>query len=537
MTEKRSFFTLLFAFLCMSTSATELSLSELEARGAIIGSIEIRRNNVFDEPKEGEVRRLQQLANKLHYLTRENVIRSQLLFASGEPLSKASIDESTRILRNRRYLFDATVTPTRFANGVVDLVVTTRDLWTLSPEVDYSSTGGDTFYRLGVEDDNVLGTGASLTLSRAEELERTSNLLLYSNNNFLLKRLDFGLGIVESDDGGAFSTRIVKPFFSLDTKTSQGVTGQYFDGNRLYFRNGDDIGEYEQRSSTFNVFRGWSKGRQNGWIKRWSAGVAGERSEFSLPDDPLLAITRPENRELYYPYISFNAIEDDFVTTRNFQSIDRVEDVYLGTQYSVLIGLAHDSLGSDRTAFILTANATGSKGSPETALWQYGASLNTRLESGRPQNLLANANVRWSLRQSDKYRFLTSLSVAHSERPDLDRFTVLGGGVGLRGYPTRFRNGGGRILFTAEQRYYSNYFPFQLLHVGAAAFVDVGQVWGENVLGETNDDLLVDAGFGLRLVSPRGGSNKVIHIDLAFPLTSREGIDSVQLVLEAKRAF
>lgn len=556
MIAKPSLFALFLCLICAGAGATELTLAELEARGAVIGAIELRRDNVFEEPGKVSIealgpdargdqqnqnspppRRLHQFANRLHYVTRENVIRSQLLFASGEALRKTVVEETTRLLRSTGYLFDAEVIPTRYEDGVVDLLVVTRDIWTLTPELDYSSTGGDTFYTLGVEEDNLLGTGASLTLSRSEELERTSNLLLYSNRNFLLRRLNLGVGIVNSDDGGAFSFDFSKPFFSLDTRRARGVSTNYFDGSRPYFRNGDDIGEFDQRSTTFNLFTGWSSGRDAGWVKRWSAGIAGERSEFSLPDDPTLAITRPADRELYYPYISFTRFEDKFTTTRNFQSIERVEDLYLGTRYSASVGLAHRSLGSDRTAFLVSASTSHATGSPEDVLWQSSIGFNTRLESGRPQNFIANARLSWSLRQSERFRLFSTLSATHSERPDLDRFTALGGTTGLRGYPTRFRNGGGRALLTVEQRYYSDYYPFQLFRVGAAAFIDAGQVWGENILGETNDDLLANAGFGLRLASTRGGSNKVIQIDLAFPLTSRENIDSVQLVLQANRAF
>ncbi len=537
MPAKLSFLFALIGLIAVSTSATDLSLSELEQRGAIIGTIQIQRNNVFEAPDEGTGKRLHHLANKLHYVTRENVIRSQLLFASGEPLVKARIEETERILRNQRYLFEATVVPARYGNGVVDLLVITRDLWSLTPELQFSNTGGDSEYTVGVEDDNLLGRGASLTASRMKELERTSSLLIYSNNNFMLNRLDFGIGIVDSDDGGAFALRLIKPFFSLDSLTSGGGSINYFDGARTFYRNGDDIGEFDQRSTTFNLFRGWSQGRQNGWVRRWAAGIAGERSNFSFPDDPRLSIIVPDNREFYYPYVSFNMLQDKYVTAHNFQSIERIEDVYLGTQYSFSMGLASESLGSDRDALLLGASTSHAIGSPDNTLWQLGVGLNTRLESGRPQNLRSYASGSWTLRQSEKLRFYTSLSANHSERPDLDRFTTLGGSTGMRGYPARFRNGGGNVLFTVEQRYYSDYYPFQLVRVGAAAFIDVGQVWGENVLGETNDDLLVDAGLGIRLASTRGGSKKVIHIDLAFPLTTREGIDSVQLVIETKRSF
>lgn len=527
----------MLAFVSHLPVAAWPTLAELEARGAHIGQIDIQRHNVFESPDKGNGKALHHLANRLHIVTRENVIRSQILFAPGDALNLTTIRETERILRNNRYLFDARVSVKQVANGVVDLLVTTRDIWTLTPEIDFSKTGGDTFYTLGIEDDNLLGTGASLTLSRAEELERTSNLLLYSNNNFLLNRLRFNLGIVNSDDGGAFSLGLSQPFFSLDSRRAQGGSLNYFEGSRLWYRNGDDIAEFQQLSNQFNLFKGWSRGRENGWVRRLTAGVTGDRTRFALSDDPQLAIARPADREFYYPYVSLNVLEDNFVTTQNFQSIERTEDVYLGTQYSLLFGYAPQLLGSDRDAVFLGANASRSIGSPDTVLWQIGTNLNTRIESGRPQNLRANGFVSFSVRQSDKWRFFSRFSATHSERPDLEDFTVLGGSSGLRGYPTRFRNGRGRAVLTVEQRYYSTFYPLRIFRVGGAIFADVGQVWGENILGETNDDLLVNAGVGLRLASQRGGSNKVIHIDLAFPLTSKEGIDSMQLVIEAKQGF
>jgi len=157
------------AFLCLTgllniitvqASETLPSLQALEQQGALIGRIVIERQNVFEE--SDKLASWRRTANRLHVITQESVIRSQLLFAEGQPLKVKAIEESARLLRQNRYLYDAEIKVSRFSEGVADLMVVTRDTWTLSPELDLSTAGGETFYTIGLEDDNLLGTGASI---------------------------------------------------------------------------------------------------------------------------------------------------------------------------------------------------------------------------------------------------------------------------------------------------------------------------------------------------------------------------------------
>jgi hypothetical protein len=73
------------------------SLAELEAAGAVIGEIRIDNHNIFDldDPKEDKL--LFRFANWAHVRTRPQVIRSQLLFHSGEKISLRLIEESERL--------------------------------------------------------------------------------------------------------------------------------------------------------------------------------------------------------------------------------------------------------------------------------------------------------------------------------------------------------------------------------------------------------------------------------------------------------
>ena len=124
------------------------------------------------------------------------------------------------------------------------------------------------------------------------------------------------------------------------------------------------------------------------------------------------------------------------------------------------------------------------------------------------------------------FAYLVDFGIAH-----------LGGDSGLRGYPLRYQGGEARALLTLEQRYFTDWYPFRLFRVGAAAFIDTGRTWGETPLSTPSLGLLKDIGIGLRLGSSRSGLGNIIHIDLAFPLDGDPSISKVQLLVETKQRF
>lgn len=68
--------------------------AQLEAAGAIIGKIIYDKENVFDPTRSGENKSLFRLANRLHIITRDSVIRHQLLFETGDVFSARLLQES-----------------------------------------------------------------------------------------------------------------------------------------------------------------------------------------------------------------------------------------------------------------------------------------------------------------------------------------------------------------------------------------------------------------------------------------------------------
>ena len=105
------------------------------------------------------------------------------------------------------------------------------------------------------------------------------------------------------------------------------------------------------------------------------------------------------------------------------------------------------------------------------------------------------------------------------------------------GYPLRYQSGTARALWTVEQRYFTDWYPFRLFRVGGAVFFDTGRTWGQAPLAAPSLGLLKDVGFGLRFGNARSGLGNVIHVDLAFPLDSGPGIRHVEFLVQTEATF
>lgn len=201
------------------------------------------------------------------------------------------------------------------------------------------------------------------------------------------------------------------------------------------------------------------------------------------------------------------------------------------------LGMAAPEWGADRTAAIFALHGDAGRRVSETRSMFFSSSVGGRLEDGGLRDVLLESDVNYYHRQRPDALFFASASAAAVQAPDLDHQLLLGGDNGLRGYPLRYQSGTASLLVTAEERYYTGWFPFHLFNVGAAAFVDAGRTWGRDVAGEVPLGWLSDVGVGLRLGNARTGLGNVLHIDLAVPLVREPGIDPVQILIETRHSF
>lgn len=509
----------------------------LERAGAVIGEIVIVANDVFDTTSSKENKSIFRAANRIHIVTRRNVIASQLLFATGEPYVQQRLEESERLLRQNAYIYDASVRPTAVRDGVVEVTVTTRDNWTLLPQLSYSRKGGETEYLIGVEEKNLLGRGSQISLTREDDGDRRSTLVEYADRNVRDTWVGLDLSYRNSDDGNRRRVSLARPFFSLTTRWSAGFDVAFREQEDTLFSRGEDAAEFRREDRFATAWFGWSRGLRDGWTRRWTAGLIVDESDFEPVPVTGLLQAAPADRNLRYPFLRYDAIENRFTTARNLNQIALTEDVYVGTRYGITLGYIPNGLGADRSGAVFAADTAFSHGDPEDELLTWSARIDGRLISGNLENTFYRLRGQYYRRRSEHRVWYAALEAVVADRLDLDRTIELGGQTGLRGYPRAYANGDARAVLTLEQRYITDWYPFRLFRVGGALFFDAGRVWGTDVTGRDDDRVLSNIGFGLRLASTRGESNRMIHIDIAYPLRRDEFADGVEISIEGKRGF
>lgn len=509
---------------------------ELERLGAVVGKIIIDNQDIFDLKDAREDKALFRVANRWHVETRSRVVDSYLLFKSGEPYSRRLLDESARLLRSLRFLYDARVEPLRFADGRVDVQVTTRDVWSLNPGISFGRKGGKNTSGLEIEELNFLGTGNAIALSHKSEVDRDINRLDFINVHLSGSKANLHVGLQSNSDGDAWSLGLERPFYALDTRWAAG--GRAEAGDRvdpLYLR-GDLTEEFGEHYRFAELNGGWSSGLRDGWVRRWSAGFTFDDHRFSqLPGRPVEVL--PLDRKLVYPWVGFEAIEDAFETLKNHDQIARTEDFFLGTRWRARIGYATTGLGADRNALIYSASAERGIGLSAESTWLLASHLDGRYEDGQVANLLLDAGLRYYRQQSERRLLFATVEGQFGHHLDREQQVLLGGDNGLRGYPLRYLGGDSRARFSIEQRYFTDWYPFRLFRVGAAVFFDAGRTFGNDTFGAPNPGLMKDIGLGLRLGNSRAALGNIIHVDLAFPLDGDDRIKNVQFVIEAQHGF
>jgi hypothetical protein len=512
--------------------------AELEAAHAVIGTVDIDPRNIFEESDPRENKGLYRLADRLHVRTKRSTIRAQLLFRSGDRYSAQRLAETERNLRKLVFIYDAKVFPVRYADGKVDVKVITRDVWTLDPSISFGRSGGANSTSYSLQEENFLGWGKDFEIGRQSNVDRTSNIAEYSDPSVFGSRWTGALAYVDSSDGNQRIAQLARPFYSLDTSWSATLSGQSYDRTVSRYFLGNIVDQFNDDEKTYLVEGGVSTGLVDGWSKRLLFGMYYDRNDFlPTPASALPARPLPPQRTLSYPFVGFDIIQDRYGKAGDENQIGKTEDLYFGTEVTGEIGYSDAALGANRDALIVKSAVTHGFEWPYEQQLFLNWDFSSRVESDHARNLISDAAARYYWRWRPDWLLYGSLSGTVTHLLDPDAQLLLGGDNGLRGYPLRYEAGTARGLLTVEQRVFTDWYPFRLIRVGAAAFADVGRTWGSGVVGNSDLGLLSDVGLGLRLGNARSGLGNVLHVDIALPLKDVPGNRKIQFLVQTMQSF
>jgi hypothetical protein len=479
-----------------------------------IGTITIRPLDVYSS-EEAQRGRLYQLADRLHFETRKNVIEQFLLFHQGDVYSPERLAETERNLRALQFLKSASVVALPAHDGVVDVIVTTQDSWSIAPETRAGSSGGKSTVGATLAETNLLGLGKDLELGWEKGVERSRVGLVYSDPAFFAPywKARFGYGL--NSDGYDRRFQVMRPFYSFATPSAAEVSFTAFRQADHLYGGGREIDRFPQKHREIVASFGLALDPNDVNAHRITAGFHAVDDSFSLMRSGV-AQPLPSDRDFRYLFVRYESTANDFVKLNYVNKDIRYEDFNLGKQYSVETGISPRALGAERTTSYVRLTGGDGKWLGDGFVLPS-ASISSRLDGGL-QNAVATSSllfVRRGGKASYPTAFVSRVVAGSGWRMDAEQQFFADGLTGLRGYRAHAFAGTRSIVINVEERLYLGREILQLASPGIVAFADAGNATSGGLT--TLLHVKSDIGVGLRMGLPRTPKN-LLRVDLAYAL-------------------
>jgi hypothetical protein len=539
---------------------TRLGLGfEAHPEGKTIGSIQVVNEEVFSRHDWWF-----QFLNHFHRTTRDWALARELLMRPGDPYDQALVDESIRNLQTAPATVAGTgpelssvvaiVPIVSRTPGVVDLLVVTRDLWSL---------------RFNTNFDLQQNTLALLVTSMSE-----NNLFgwrKYVAANFLLDQGRYGFGGTYLDPNvsgtrlqlytsallwygreadtyeGNFELFSVRyPFYSLATRWGGGVDLSHDESVQRQFLGTALRGQlvdgvvvpYAYRQKITAVDPSVTRSFGLALIQRVTLGYFFSSRRFEvLPGFPgdaqvardFLDAYAPVSEQRSEPYVRYHIFTARYVVYRDLDTFDLREHRQMGPSLNLRAGYGIPALGADFRALSLAAIGAWAVG------WRggYGSltvGAETRVRDGsfidrllsaevfaaspiiqRAGRLLVDAEIDGTAEDTQRRLFFVGGRAGLGTR--MRDLGAAGNLTGLRGYAIGEFEGTEAIIGHVEAR--SVPLPVYSQRFGTLLFYDVGGA----AMRFSDVVLYHDAGVGLRWLIPQLNSS-VVRIDWAFAMQS-----------------
>jgi hypothetical protein len=385
--------------------------------GKQIAHVRVYNEEVFAEPATGGgfwtglYRVVRGVGNVVHYTTRERAVRDELAISAGDTWDDDKVAESARILHDPLYSSVVALLPVKATEpGKVDLLVVTRDVWSLRFNTQFAFQQSSlTNLSISISENNFLGNRDVLAAAALMDQGALAVGPLFIDKNFLGKHLDFrarvdtiltrqslsAVSLMSTtpgsaqyvytpsgdpkgwEDGGGYRNEghdatisLSRPLWSLATEWGGGASFSYSNAiARSYLSTGirawDDPATPDLEAIPREYrYKTWSVGanavRQWGSVLKQQLSIGysvSSQHPSLLPNfspDPMLRAdfvrdVFPHDEVISQPYIEYTLFQPKYRTIRNFATYELAEDVRLGPDFDVSVAQALSPLGSTHT--------------------------------------------------------------------------------------------------------------------------------------------------------------------------------------------
>jgi len=508
--------------------------------GRIISSIRLNKKEIFDNNDPKENKKIHQLANRLHSPTKDKVILKLINVKKGDVYRQSVIDDAERTLRATGYLINNSIQPFIQCDGTLELVVTTKDVWSIIPIFTFSDQDGRTIYNFNLQNINFFGKGQNLTVGL--QSEDSNNVFRASYRVPFLFDTDYQLSthFASGDELDASSIQIQKPFRSIDSRRSHGWSFSSLESNPdLYLRN-ESFFSYDLERENYGLFYGWSDGIQRDAVRRWRIGINHLEETFENQRSVFTGISPLEDREWTSLWLTYSRFTDEFIKINNFRTIHRTEDLFVGRSWAAHMRYAYDRSSGEVDRINAGVNHLNTPFINDRNIFFYRTHINGTwlTNQNRGENIKYGLSAEYYWLPKDNRRLAIVFTREWGRSLTLDQLYVQGGNHNLRGYPENYQLGNERYSFTIEKRFFYDWELWRLLRFATVAYIDTGRSWfTEDSLGAltyTGDKQLTNIGVGLRGVSNRADLYSIGHINIALPLTEVPDLRDDQIGIDLK---
>jgi hypothetical protein len=510
----------------------------------VIGTIRVYNEEVFAEGG-----RFLRFFNHFHITTTESTIHAEAVVVSGERWDEARIEETARRLRDPLWTSVVAVIPVKSVNpGMVDVLIVTRDIWSLRLNTQYTFQQGRlTSLVMSLAENNFLGRRDVLAAALTMDQGSIAVGPLFIDKNVLGKHLDLRAridDILTRDDltkhgtlhseGTQSTITLARPLWSLASEWAAGATFTHrFAIDRQYLgtklRTFDYVDPETMDTTQFDRQYAMRRWGVSAYVTRqWGSGFKQQLSLGHSVDSqrphPLdgftgdadqrvafIANVLPRSEVTSVPFIEYAFFTPRYRTLRNVSTFALAEDVRTGPDFDTVLGVGLKALGSDDNFQRISATAGWTFPWSRDGFVRVATGFAGRYQHGES----IDNSATWSVRVAapaiaDRVRFLAQSQLSTRWHNTQNQFYTIGSDTGLRGYGINQFIGQRFASFQFEARTLP--YAWWVLRLGGVAFYDLGGA-ADSVKGLT---LHQDAGLGLRLLIPQT-SAQLVKFDFAVP--------------------
>lgn len=473
---------------------------------------------------------LRRLGNSLHWRTRPEVVRRELLFREGDPCRLQVLRESERLLRQQPYLRSARLEPVAGDSGL-EVEVVTRDDWTLTGSVRVEP-GDEPIRRFRITEENLFGRGMRGQL-RVNTFGRSPWFELGVLHRQALGRADAELTVGLTRGGETVEQTLFRQFEVDRDRLAWREAGRFRTDlfefksaafgsvTQPYVVSGAEAGVAARFGSAGLLMLA---GALLSWERLYLTGraLAARAVDDSAAASELSGMF--SERRLLRASLLAGVRALRFNYRRGLDAVNGREEVPEGVELSLVAGRGAGGFGGlQRDAFYAAEwFASMPVRSGRALVMVRGKAEGRRAHAmGGWQNVVGWAEVLGYGGVGDEGTLVVAASVSGGWRMTVPFQLLLAGPNGIRGFGYYAVPVGRRAVVQVEHRYFVGTL-FGSVDVGSAVFVDAGRGWRAGAAYAADTGPLASVGGGLRVAFP-SGSRVTYRLDVAAPVWGGSG--------------